>query len=261
MELQFYLLGSPLRAPPTPHPRFSQRQGHHSRQQRFQLYLEWGFWQSLDISTILTPSTVLVPHRHHVPLPLATLLTHKNQGTAGYIFYFSTAFPVSIFSPPTRQQPGGRCPTTTGSNSPGSLRVTRGWQPVRQPSESPSLGKALACGTQLCSPPPPSPPRQDAPSARNRFTTPCLALGPSLSAPGLSVSLLWRDGDRDRVSDCPLAAISIPNPTPMATRAASGLFSGWRPMQAGSSAQKPPWRSVGFSHGLPALGHAPSHSL
>lgn len=97
LELQFYLLSSPLRAHPTPHPCFCQRQGDHSQQSRFQLHLKWGFWQGLDISTIHTPSTVVVPHVHHVSPSISNTSHPWDRETAGYIFYFSTAFPASIF--------------------------------------------------------------------------------------------------------------------------------------------------------------------
>ena len=95
---------------------------------------------------------------------------------------------------------------------------------MRQPGRPLSLVKVPACGTELCSLPPPQPFQPGTASQRLWRTHP--APGPSVSAQGLSASALQWDGDSDRVSDCPLATILPLNPILAAIGAVFGLFSG-----------------------------------
>lgn len=173
------------------------------------------------------------------PLPLATLLTREIGKQLGTFSTFQRHFQRAFF-PPTRQQPTGCVASCVRQMShhhlPGSLTVTRGCWPTRHPGGPLYFQRAPDFGIELCPlPPPPSPPRQGVPSARSWFTV-LVAHSPCAGAlplhPGSVSETLWWDGDSDRARDGPLATILILNPTPMATGAAFGLFSGWRPVQA-----------------------------
>lgn len=146
----------------------------------------------------------------HVPLPLATLPTCKNRGTAGYVFYFPTSFPVSIF-PSHKAAAGSLCcllceaqlpplwfPTHQGpSRLPGTGEAA--WQ-APLPGEGPgraSWDRALLSSLS---------PRED-----RGCDTLTLPWGPPSPPRGLSASPSQWEGDSYRVSNCPSATILPPS--------------------------------------------------